>query len=101
MIKTKREVHFRWLSDGREVLLTLRCPVCCRAAFCQHGDLGAEVVAIAAYGGLLILCVSTQEPLQHPSAPLTLNLRLHLKEVGKQDEEATLRGYDTQEGERG
>lgn len=67
-------------SDGREVLLALRRSVRCRAALGHHGDLGAEVVAVAAYGGLLVLCVSAQEPLQHPSAPLTLNLRLHLKE---------------------
>lgn len=60
--------------------MALRCPACCRAAFGHHGDLGAEVVAVAAYGGLLVLCVSAQEPLQHPSAPLALNLRLHLKE---------------------
>lgn len=57
-----------------------RTPACFRAASRQHGDLGAEVVAVAAYGGLLVLSVSTQEPLQHPSAPLTLNLRLNLKE---------------------
>lgn len=79
MIK-ERGVHFRWVSDGGEVLLTLGCPACCGAAFGQHGDLGAEVVAVAAYGGLLVLSVSNQEPLQHPSAPLTLNLRLYLKE---------------------
>lgn len=50
------------------------------AAFGRHGDLGAEVVAVAADGGLLVLGVSPQEPLQHPSAPLTLNLRLDLRE---------------------
>lgn len=49
------------------------------AALSEHGDLGAEVVAIAAYGGLLVLSVGAQEPLQHPSAPLTLNLRLYLQ----------------------
>lgn len=72
---------FRWfqmVSDGGEVLLTLRRPVCRRAAFGQHGDLGAEVVAVAADGRLLVLCPCTQEPLQHPSAPLTLDLRLYL-----------------------
>lgn len=53
--------------------------MCCRAAFADHRDLGA-VVAVAAYGGLLVLCVSRQEPLQHPSAPFTLNLCLYLKE---------------------
>lgn len=50
------------------------------AAFDRHGDLGAEVVAVAADGGLLVLGVSPQEPLQGPSAPLTLNLRLDLTE---------------------
>lgn len=66
------------VSDGREVLLTLRRPACSGAVFGQHGDLGAKVIAITAYGRLLVLSVSAQEPLQHPSAPLTLNLRLHL-----------------------
>lgn len=66
------------VSDGREVLLTLGRPACGGAAFGQHGDLGAEVIAVAADGWLLVLSVSAQEPLQHPSAPLTLNLRLHL-----------------------
>lgn len=84
----ERGFNCRWLSDGREVLLTLRGPPCCRAAFGKHGDLGAEVVAVAAYGRLLVLSVSNQEPLQHPSAPLTLNLRLHLQEQrgGRQTE---------------
>jgi len=67
-------------SDGREVLLALRRPAGAGAAFGQHGDLGAEVVGVAADGGLLVLVVRAQEPLQHPSAPLTLNLRLYLQE---------------------
>lgn len=54
-----------------------------RAAFSHHGDLRAEVVAVAADGRLLVLGVGAQEPLQHPSAPLTLNLRLHLKEKAR------------------
>lgn len=62
-----------------EVLLISRCPSCYRAASGQHGDLGAGVVAIAAHWGLLVLSVGPQKPLQHPPAPLTLNLRLHLQ----------------------
>lgn len=60
------------------------------AAFGRHGDLGAEVVAVAAERGLLVLGVSPQEPLQPPSAPLTLHLCLDLK--GKQDGEAASGG---------
>lgn len=67
------------VSDGGEVLLTGRCPTCRGATLGQHADLGAEVVAIATHGGLLALSVRAQEPLQHPPAPLPLNLRLHLE----------------------
>lgn len=56
------------------------------AALSRHGDLGAEVVAVAADGGLLVLGVSPQEPLERPSAPLTLNLCLDLKEQRGQTE---------------
>ena len=50
------------------------------AALGQHGDLGAEVVAVAAHGGRLVLGVGgAQEPLQHPPAPLPPHLRLHLR----------------------
>lgn len=78
-------------SNDRQPLLVLGSPQRCRAALCQHGDLGAAVVAVAADGRLLVLCVGgAQEPLQHPPAPLALNLRLYLKDrigtVGKQDE---------------
>lgn len=59
------------------MLAALGRPAGGRAAF---GDLGAEVVAVAADGGLLVLGVGPQEPLQHPSAPLTLNLGLDLRE---------------------
>lgn len=76
-IQTEGGVGVRGLSDGREVLLTRRRPARSRAAFGQHGDLSAEVVAVAADGGLLVLHVRAQEALQHPSAPLTLNLRLY------------------------
>lgn len=73
-------------------------PAGCGAAFSHHGDLGAEVVAVTADGGLLVLCVSAQEPLQHPSAPLTLNLCLDLTERrGQTGCRGELRGYDTQE----
>lgn len=78
--RTKRRLRFRRASDGRQVLAALGRPPGRGAAFGRHGYLGAEVVAVAAGGGLLILGVSPQEPLQHPSAPLTLNLRLDLKE---------------------
>lgn len=76
-------------SGGREPLLALGRPASRRAAFGKRGDLGAEVVAVAAHGGLLVLGVSAQEPLQHPSAPLTLNLPLYLQRdgVNKEDEE--------------
>lgn len=82
------------------MLLTRRCPACCGAAFGHHGDLGAEVVAVAAHGGLLVLSISTQKPLQHPPAPLTLNLRLHLqdKQRGRQTERgASLSRHETQD----
>lgn len=63
------------------MLLTRRSSSCRGAAFGQHGDLGAEVVAVAPDRRLLVLSVSAQEPLQHPSAPLTLHLGLHLQET--------------------
>lgn len=69
-------------SDRREVLLTARSPARRGAAPGQHGDLGAEVVAVTADGRLLVLRVGAQEPLQHPSAPLALHLGLHLREQG-------------------
>lgn len=80
MTGTKRRLGCRRASDGRQVLAALGRPSGRGAAFSRHGDLGAEVVAVAADGGLLVLGVSPQEPLQHPSAPLTLNLCLDLKE---------------------
>lgn len=71
------------------MLLALGSPPHRRAAFGHQGDLRAAVVAVAADGGLLVLCVGAQEPLQHPPAPLALNLRLYLADgtVDKQDEE--------------
>lgn len=77
---TKRRLGCRRASDDRQVLAALGRPPDRGAAFRRHGDLGAEVVAVAADGGLLVLGVSPQEPLQHPSAPLTLHLCLDLKE---------------------
>lgn len=77
MIK-ERGVHFRWVSDGGEVLLTLGCPACCGAAFGQHGDLGAEVVA-AADGRMLVFGVGAHISLQVPPPPLPLDLSLHLQ----------------------
>lgn len=46
----------------------------------QHGDLGAEVVAVATQIlGLLVFGVSfTQKPLHVPPSPLTFHLPLHL-----------------------
>lgn len=71
-------------------------PAGCGAAFSHHGDLGAEVVAVTADGGLLVLRVSAQEPLKHPSAPLTLNLCLDLKgRRGQTGCRGELRGYDS------
>lgn len=90
----------RWVglpvaSDRREVLLTARSPSCCGAALGQHGDLSAEVVAVTADGRLLVLSVSAQEPLQHPSAPLTLHLGLHLQEQGAGKEDKPWKGQQT------
>ena len=62
------------------MLPTGRRPAWSRAAFRQHGDLGTEVVPVAADRRLLVLSVCDQEPLEHPPAPLTLNLSLHLWE---------------------
>lgn len=40
--------------------------------------MGAEVVPIAAYGGVLVLHVGPQEPLKMPPPPLAPDLCLHL-----------------------
>ena len=57
------------------------------AALRQHGYLGAEVVAVAAHGGRLVLGVGGgQEPLQHPPAPLPPHLRLHLHHADMTEE---------------
>lgn len=61
MTGVEGELEFA-VSDGRELLLTLRCSSYSWAAFGQHGDLGA-VVAVAACRRMLVLSVSTQEPL--------------------------------------
>lgn len=74
------------MSDCRKVLLAGRSPPRGGAAFGQQGDLGAEIVAVAPDGRLLVLGVGAEEPLQHPPAPLTLNLGLHLQ-YGEGEEE--------------
>lgn len=48
----------------------------------QHGDLGAEVGAVAAQGRVVVLHVRAQEPLQVPPPPLPLELSLDL-DTGK------------------
>lgn len=67
-----------WSSDAGEVLLAAGGSARSGAALSHHCDLGAEVVAVAAQRGLLILNVRSQKPLEEPPAPLTLNLCLHL-----------------------
>lgn len=53
----------------------------------QHGDLGAEIGAVAAQGRVVVLHVRAQEPLQVPPPPLPLELSLHLG-TGKRGEAA-------------
>lgn len=67
-----------WSSDAGEVVLAAGGSAGGGAALSHHCDLGAEVVAVAAQRGLLILNVRSQKPLEEPPAPLTLNLCLHL-----------------------
>lgn len=55
-----------------------RTTPCFGAASCQHGDLGAEVVA-AADGWVLIFGVGAHVPLQVPPPPLPFDLSLHLQ----------------------
>lgn len=61
------------------MLLAGRSPPRGGTAFGQQGDLGAEIVAVAPDGRLLVLSVGAEEPLQHPPAPLTRHLGLHLQ----------------------
>ncbi len=68
-------------SDGREVILTGRSTARGGAAFCHHGDLGAEVEAVACHRRLLVLGVSPQKSLHVPSPPLPFDLRLDLESV--------------------
>lgn len=51
------------------------------AAAGQHGDLGAEVVAAAADGRLLVFGVRAHVSLQVPPPPLPLDLPLDLREI--------------------
>lgn len=55
-------------------------PVHFGAAACQHGDLGAEVVA-AADGRMLVFGVGAHVPLQVPPPPLPLDLPLNLQKI--------------------
>ncbi len=68
-------------SDGREVILTGGSTARGGAAFCHHGDLGAEVEAVACHRGLLVLGVSPQKSLHVPPPPLPFDLRLDLESV--------------------
>lgn len=65
-------------SHQREFGLETRAPACLWWALGQHGDLGAEVGTVAAQGRVVILHVWTQEPLQMPPPPLSLELSLDL-----------------------
>lgn len=55
-------------------------PTCFRAAPRQHGDLGAEVVAVADRG-VLVFGVRAHVPLQVPPSPLPLDLSLDLQQI--------------------
>lgn len=60
--------------------MTCGCAASLGAAASQHGDLRAEVVAIAAHGWVLVFGVRTQKPFEVPSPPFPLDLSLDLRE---------------------
>lgn len=66
------------LSHQRELSLEAGAAARLGRALGQHGDLGAEVGAVAAQGRVVVLHVRAQEPLQVPPPPLPLELSLHL-----------------------
>lgn len=71
-------VHFT--SNGRQVVIAGgRASACFRAAPCQHGDLGAEVVAAASHRRVLVFGVRAHVSLQVPPPPLPLDLPLDLR----------------------
>lgn len=70
------------LSNGGQVLITGGwTSACFRAAPCQHGDLGAEGVAAAGHGRVLVFGVGAHVSLQVPPPPLPLDLRLDLRYI--------------------
>lgn len=79
MSRHRRSITQR--SDGGEVILAGGSAARGGAAFCHHGDLGAEVEAVACRRGLLVLGVSSQKSLHVPPPPLSFDLRLDLESV--------------------
>lgn len=65
--------------DGRFVL-TRRGAASLGAAASQHGDLRAEVVAVAAHGRVLVFGVGTQKSFKVPSSPFSLDFSLDLRD---------------------
>lgn len=65
--------------DGRFVL-TRRGTTSLGAAASQHGDLRAEVVAVAAHGRVLVFGVGTQKSFEVPSSPFPLDFSLDLRD---------------------
>lgn len=65
-------------SHQRELSLEAGAAARLWRALGQHGDLGAEVGAVAAQGRVVVLHVRAQEPLQVPPPPLPLELSLNL-----------------------
>lgn len=68
-------------SDGGEIILAGGSTTCAGAAFRHHGDLGAEVEAVACHWGLMVFGIRSQKSLHVPPPPLSFNLRLNLDSV--------------------